>query len=183
MSERLFFQVNRPYAVDEHACLRYGEGWQKTLQPCQPIQDESLCIGMLGNKNLQLHRLIIQDYDRAPILVVVNAESGETIALNYPGKSTFVLLVPNACDKTFIQNRTHEMFKRDSDRGDHVHVISVQKLLEAGWVPFYAPIQLNKLFDHVRLVFGRTVTQGDEPTMEDAENLKAIFELVPNLHG
>ncbi len=183
MSERLDFLVNRPYAVDESARFRYGPGWQKTLEPCQPITDSSLCIGMLGYKNLQLHRLLIQDYDRVPIPVIINKETGETVVLRYPGKSTFILLEPNACDKMFIQNTTKQVFEREANRSDHVHVITVEELLKLSWVPFYAPIQLNRLFDHVRLVFGRTIIDGQEPTQEDAQKLKEQFKLILNLHG
>ena len=125
---------------------------------------------------------MIADYDRDPIKVTALATE-EIFELKYPGKSTFVLLEPNACDKMFIHNTVWETFKKEADRSDHVHVATVAEIEEAGWVAFYAPLQLDHLFDHVRLVSKRTILTGEDPTENDAKSLKSVFTLIPNLHG
>lgn len=180
--ERIIHLINRPYAIDENACLRYGEGWQKALIPCEPIPDKDMCIGRIDNPILKTRRLMIADYDRKIIKVTALA-TDKIIELSYPGKSTFVLLEPNACDKMFIRDTVKNAFKKDADRRDHVHVASVAQIERAGWLAFYAPLQMDRLFDHVRLVSKRTIATGQDPTEEDAEKLKGVFTLIPNLHG
>ncbi len=185
MSERLTYFINKPYAVDSNACLRYGEGYQKILKPCEPIEDMSLCIGRLDNPVLKTHRLMIADYDRDPIKVTLRPgeETEEIIELKHPGKSTFILFEPNACDKMFIQDTVRQFFRREPSRRHHVHVALGEKIVEAGWLLIYAPLQMNRLFDHVRLVAKRTVEMGQDPTEDDVERLKSVFTLIPNLHG
>ncbi|SRR5258708_966968 len=184
MSERITRFVNKPYGIDAWARFRYGEDRKNVLEPCKPIQDESLCIGRLDNSVLKACRLMIADYDREPIKVTKLATE-EIVQLDYPGKSAFVLLEPAACDKMFIHTTVNDLTegKKKADRRDHVHVATVTQIEESGWVAFYAPLQMNRLFDHVRLVSKRTIETGEEPTMDDAENLKSVFTLVPDLHG
>jgi hypothetical protein len=178
----LSFFINRPFAVDGHGRFRYGENWQKVIEPCSPIEDNSLCIGRLDNSNLQLHRFSIEEYDRKPIMVIARA-TGETCELRLQGKSTFILLEPSACNKMFIKQAAKDIFDKESDRHDHVHVASVGHIEEAGWKAYYAPLQLEHLFDHVRLVAQRTIETGEDPDTEDILNLISVFTLIPNLHG
>lgn len=180
--EGLIYQVNKPYATDNYGRFRYGPNYESAINPCVPIEDKSICIGRLDNKNLKVRKFLIVDVDRVPVKVVALA-TGDTIELNYPGKSTFILVKPNACDRMFIHNTAREAFKREADRSDHVHVATVGAIEEAGWIAFYAPLQLNRLLDHVRVVSQRTILTGEEPTEDDAKRLMSAFTFIPNLHG
>ena len=182
MVDRIEWFINRPYGVDNYARLRYGESGQNALIPCEPVQDRSLCLGIVGNSKLKIDKLMITDTDRKPIKVTSEATS-ETVLLTYPGKSAFVIFEPNACDKSFVKETVTYLLNSTADRRDRIHVATVAEVEEAGWTVFYAPLQLKPIYNHMRIVSKRTIATGEDPTVNDIEKLKSVFTLIPNLHG
>ncbi len=164
------------YFSEGSLVFRYGENRSKKLLPCTRIEDDELCLGFLGNNNLHPERLSIKESDRKPI-DVFNPELGNTDSLPFVGKSA-VILTAEGCDKSLVAEFTKYFFKRERNRRDHLHVATVGDIKEAGWLPYYAPLQLLGYIPHARVVSFRSYLFEEDPTAEEIENLASAFTKV-----
>ncbi len=185
--EKILFFVNKPYGYDNLARFRYGPNWEKALNPCEPIGDKEMCIGIIENSVLKASRLMVTDKDRE-IIRVTAPETGDTKDLFLQGKSGFIILEPDACNKEFIKDTVANLLDSNGDRHDYVHVAKVKDIENAGWIAYWAPIQLDgrmrtAKIPHVRIIAKRTILTGEDPTINDVESLKEVFRVIPNLHG
>ncbi len=160
---------------DKNFHLSYGASKDKMLVPCEPITDELICLGIIGNGIVHAAKLLLLPKDRAPIHVQ-NPTTNEIYSLTYPGKSAILGLDPNICDKEILNLIVKGQLGTEPDRRDHLHISSVAKIMNAGWVAFWAPLQLEHKIAHARLVAKRTIDYAEDPTLEDAQKLANVFE-------
>ncbi len=175
MAERIYREINRSFGVDTNACFRYGDQMEKKLEPAVAIGDKNLCLGVLENSILKPPRLLLFGKDREPIRVSIPS-TNDIVEIAHPGKSALVVLQPNLCDRQSINDIVITIFGKTSTR--YLHVATVGEIEDAGWIPYYAPLQLRGLMDHVRMVAKRTLESSEDPTMEDAENLTKVLTRV-----
>lgn len=172
MSERIWWILNRPFGIDKNYNLRFGENGEKKLVPFEPIPYKDLCLGVIDNSTLKPERLMLFDKDRREILLN-NPDTNQLTRLILPGKSAVLVLTPDVCNREFVKDVVLTTLGKNHASGRHIHVATVAEIEDAGWVPYYAPLQMEGLPDHVRLVAKRTIaTQGKEdPTITDAQSL------------
>lgn len=176
-AERVHWEINRPYGFDDSFRLHYSEGGKKTINPLEVIQDKELCLGVIDNSVLKPKRLMVFDKDREPIKVTI-PKTGDTIEFGLQGKSAVIIFEPNVCNKEMVKNMVLAIFKFNPSSGRHLHATSVSEIENAGWVAYWAPLQLKHLIDHVRLVAQSTIHQGTDPTIEEAESLANAFKKI-----
>ena len=164
------------YYTEGSLVFHYGEKGNETLYPGEPINNENLCLGIMANNNLTHDKLSLKPGDRQPIRIS-NPKSGDTIEFTYPGKSAMIITAPG-CDEKLVGEFIEYFFKRIKDRRDHLHVMTVSQLVKAGWIPFYAPLQLKGIVPHARIVAMRTYLYGEDPTIEDLQALASILTKV-----
>jgi hypothetical protein len=106
---------------------------------------------------------------------VIDTDTGNISRLYFPGKSAVILIAEN-CDRELVGEFTKYFFRRKIDRRDHLHTATVGDLRNAGWVPYYAPLQIEGYVPHARLVSQRTITGNEQPTIEDVQLLAKAFK-------
>jgi hypothetical protein len=174
--------INCPCGNGEDFRFRYGEECEKVLEPCELIQDKHLCLGIIGNSNLNLDKLRITERDRQAI-VFHDGQTGKKKELIYPGKSVFIVVDPDLCDKKFVRGTVETLLNNYPGRQDHIYVARVVQIEAVGWVAYHAPQQEKGIINHVRLVAKNTIERQIDPTDEDIKNLQNAFKIVPHLHG
>lgn len=173
MSERLH-QPRGSYGFDGAFRLYYGPELTRQLNPCEPIEDDEMLLGVIGNGTLNPSRLILLERDRKPIYVT-GPETHETCSLDLPGKSAIILLDPTKCDKRTTQEIVEHMLDGRYDRRDHLHVATVKDIKSTGWIPYWAPLQLEGKFLHARLVCESSL-EGTDPSEEETTRLAGVFQ-------
>lgn len=162
------------YSLDNYFRLHYGEKGEKRLLPCSEIMDTDLTLGIVANSHVNPSRLLLSDKDRTEITVILQ-ENGEEVILPWAGKSGFILLKKQSDPRTYVTNVVRSLLNGNPDRRDHIHIATVGDIQSVGWHVYWAPLQMVGNLLHVRIVAGRTLTQQQDPTLEDATQLATIF--------
>lgn len=169
MSERISLNPTLPYKIDSLSFeMRYGDGFQRSLLPCQPILDQSVKVGILENGQLKLRRFAIQRGDAD--LITVTTSTG-VVTYDRPGKSAFIFF-ENSVDKSSINNLSKHVFQKESDRRDHIHLATVESINNSGWDVVWTPLQKVNNFLHVRLVPKNNTDESN------VENLFKVFNKI-----
>lgn len=172
MSER-FFQLSNDHGLNENFELCYGPDFRSTLKPCQPIYDYDLYLAIVDNNNINPRRLELLPKDRTPINVYVS-ETGEVYDLEYPGKSAIICFTEK-CDRSIVNEIVSNGLGGSPDRRDHLHVASVKSVINAGWIPYWAPLQLESKILHARMVAQTTIDTGSDPSPSEVARLAKAF--------
>ena len=166
-----------PYhGIDEHFRLCYGERFDKRLEPCEPITDWSVLLGIIDNKHINPQRLMLVPKDKEIVRVTI-PETGDERTLTFPGKSAIICVAEDDCGPELIRNIVTGQLSGQPDRRDHLHMTTIGEVQGTGWVAYWAPLQLESKVLHARLVAERTIRSGEEPTIEDAKRLANAFRL------
>lgn len=166
MSERISPNPTTKYQINPLNCeMEYGDKFQYSLLPCQPIIDRNIKIGILENGQLKLKRFEIQKGD-ADLITVTTPTN--VVTYNKPGKSAFIFFESNV-DKAMINNLSNNIFQKTSDRRDHIHLATVGTISDSGWDVIWTPLQKVNNFLHVRL------TPRDDLNSQSSENLFKVF--------
>jgi hypothetical protein len=172
-------QFERLHQVSPEACLNnyfqlcYGNNFEKKLNPLVPIPDESLSLSIIENNTLKVQRLLLMKKDHTPILVQVPA-TGDILRLEYPGKSARLNLSNENLNKGWLSNVINQEFNTSPDRRDHLHTATIQDIHNAGYLVFWAPLQIESLPFHVRIISKKTIL-GQDITIDDATKLAQCF--------
>ena len=173
MSERIF-GISPFFSLNDNFELLYGPHLSSRLLPCQEIRDEKIYVGIVDNNILNPKRLLLVDKDRKPIMVHIPSKQ-ETINLEYPGKSGFISFNARN-DSTALREYVNQTLKGNYDRRDHLHCAQISDINNSGWKVFWAPLQMTGNLLHVRLVCNKTIIDGSDPKLEDAQQLKTVFK-------
>ncbi len=168
------FTLSPFHGVDSLGRLRYGANLAKVLNPCEPIGDKDMKLGIIDNNYLNPKRLEIVPKDRMPISVDI-PDTGETLTLLHPGKSASICLTPARCGPELTRQIVEDQLHGTMDRRDKLHMSSVGQVLAAGWFACWAPLQEKRVMLHVRLVADRTIAKNEDPTEEDVLSLASAF--------
>lgn len=169
-----FFQLQTEYGLDNHFLLHYGDELQRRLYPFQEIFDTSMQLGIVSNSCVSPRRLLLLEKDRLPLRITI-PETGNDIFFPFAGKSAFIMLEKKGDPKSYVTTIVKSLLNGEPDRRDHLHAATVGKIRETGWVPFWAPLQLQRNALHVRMVAERTLNAHEDPTEEDALRLAQVF--------
>lgn len=126
-----------------------------------------LSLGLIENNQINPRRLLLLEKDRALVRVTI-PETGDECTVPHPGKSALICPVTEECEAELVRSVAAQQLASTFDRRDHIHVSTVGKVKRAGWIPIYAPLQLEQKILHARLVSQRTLDDGSDPTLEDA---------------
>ncbi|OGM32492.1 hypothetical protein A2803_03430 [Candidatus Woesebacteria bacterium RIFCSPHIGHO2_01_FULL_44_21] len=173
MSERLF-RLPGDEGIYDFSRLDYGEGFQKTLLPCEVIRDEELCLGIIGNSCLRPDKLHLNERDKNPVVVSIQS-TGEIKRLDLPGKSAEIIFDPDSCGKHTAREIVSTTMGGRPDRRDNLYTATVGQINSAGWVAFWAPIQLEYKTRHARIVANTTINYNIDPTESDLANLASVL--------
>lgn len=175
MTERML-ELSPYHGLDAYFRLCYGEYFSKKLNPCEQITDGGMQLGIIDNKRINPQRLMLVPKDREVVRVTI-PETGEDIELTFPGKSAIICMIEEDCGPDLVREIVTNQLSGQPDRRDHLHMTTVGAAQEAGWVAYWAPLQLERKILHARLVVERTIRSGEEPTIEDAKRLANAFSL------
>src|SRR6266404_140886 len=171
-------RLSQKHAVDNFFRLQYGEGYQKILRPFEPISDDDLLMAIIENKNLVPRRLMLTDRDREVVKLTI-PQTSETIEHTLPGKSAVIILERERCSRDFGKKIARQYLSIKPDKDHRLHTATVKEIDDAGWLVHWVPYQLiNGKFLHAQLTAKRTVFNGEDPTITDAESLANAFRLV-----
>ena len=158
MPERIF-PLSQNYAINESFELLYGPELSRKLVPCTEITDGDLTVSIVSNNHVKPEKFLIDSAGRKPIRVNIPI-SGETVSLDYPGKSG-ILTLGDKLNQRLLERYVSELLDGKYDRRDHLHHAKVSDINEAGWKVFWAPLQLKRNLIHVRIVCESNFVAGE----------------------
>ncbi len=161
---------NREYALDDRFNL-YVAG--SVLVPCERITSKRLTIGIVGNGTLNPKNFLVLPKDRGVITVTIPDDYTDLV-LRHQGKSAFVH-VERCVRRHQIADAMAVKTGISVDRRDKLYLATVGDVDDSGWQVWWAPLQMMHLPLHCRLIANTTISSGNDPTMDDAENLNKVF--------
>ena len=171
--ERLH-QISDEASLNNYFELCYGLDLSQKLKPLQEIEDKDLVVELIDNNNINPKRLLILGKDYQPITVHV-PETGDIIKFNQPGKSGRLCLGNYEYNQSHLNQFLSTEFNVDPNRRHHMHVAQISDINNIGYAVYWAPLQIECLPMHVRIVFQKTIRQGILPNLDDAEKLASVF--------
>lgn len=136
-----FRHMESDYSIDQSGVLCYWDPVTKRTRhmlPAQPIDDDFMMLGKIGQQNLLPSHLTIKPKDAE--LTYVTDESGNMLGSVPPGISAYLFWGTHSCGQENVRSFTQSHLFRPATDKNRLYVADAGTIKRAGWIPFFAPL-------------------------------------------